>query len=200
MFAIGKRSSARTRAKRASTANVGTRIDRARAHRALRRFWPLVVSAALALGAASGRAQATNDAVTNVAELSWLAGQWRGTTPAGRTIETTYTTPEGGVLLGTSKEYTPDGRCVFFDLEHFAMKDGVLTLTPHPAGKRSRDSFPLATFDRAARRATFVNRAHDWPQQFVYERISDERLLITLSGPDNKGSEHMERFELQRAR
>ncbi|HLP26034.1 MAG TPA: DUF6265 family protein [Acidobacteriota bacterium] len=159
----------------------------------------LVVYAALALGVVKVSAQAPNDAITSVAELAWLAGQWRGTTPAGRTIETTYTTPEGGVLLGTSKEYTPDGRCVFFDLEHFAMKDGVLTLTPHPAGKRSRDSFPLAAFDRGARRATFVNRAHDWPQQFVYERVSDERLLITLSGPDKKGGDRIERFELRLA-
>lgn len=155
---------------------------------------------ALALAGACGNLSAANDAATSVAELSWLAGQWRGTTPASRTIEANYTTPEGGVLLGTSKEYTADGHCVFFDLEHFAMKDGVLTLTPHPGGKRSRNSFPLESLDRAARRAVFVNRAHDWPQQFVYERLSDERLLITLSGPDKKGGDHSERIELRRAR
>lgn len=157
-------------------------------------FWFL-----LAL-AGAGSLRAANDSATSVAELSWLAGQWRGTTPAGRTIETTYTTAEGGVLLGTSKEYTADGRCVFFDLEHFAMKDGVLTLTPHPGGKRSRNFFPLESLDRAARRAAFVNRAHDWPQQFVYERLSEERLRITLSGPDKKGANHIERIELRRVR
>lgn len=158
-----------------------------------------LLALALLLGGAGlvGRAA---DAVTSVAELSWLAGRWRGTTPAGRTLETTYTTPEGGVLLGTSKEYSLEGRCVFFDLEHFALQDGVLTLTPHPAGKRSRDSFPLVAFDRVARRATFANRAHDWPQQFVYERVSEQRLLIVLSGPDPQGGDRIETYELQRVR
>lgn len=158
---------------------------------------PITLAAARTATAADVPAATPGTTVTSVAELSWLAGQWRGTTPAGRVIETTYTTPEGGVLLGTSKEYSADGRCVFFDLEHFAMKDGVLTLTPHPAGKRSVHSFPLAAFDRAAHRATFVNRTHDWPQRFVYERAAEDRLIIVLSGPDKKGGERVERFELR---
>lgn len=159
-------------------------------------FVALVAPPTPAANAADAASPVAQDTAVGVADLGWLAGTWRGPTPAGRTIETTYTPPDGGVVLGTSKEFNADGRCVFFDLEHFALKDGVLTLTPHPAGKRSADSFPLVAFDRTARRATFANRAHDWPQQFDYARESHDRLVIVLSGPDKSGGTRTERYEL----
>lgn len=160
----------------------------------------IVLAALVALGASPAHGASAPEAAIGVADLGWLAGTWRGSTPAGRTIETTYTPPEGGVVLGTSKEFNADGRCVFFDLEHFALKDGALTLTPHPAGKRSPDSFPLVAFDRTARRATFANRAHDWPQQFDYARESPNRLVIVLSGPNKAGGTRTERYELRLVR
>lgn len=127
---------------------------------------------------------------TGVDDLAWLSGHWRGNSSDGTSIESIYTTPEGGVLAGTSKEYQ-DGRCVFYDLEIFTVRDGQLLLIPHPKGQRSKAVFPLASLDQAARRATFANRQHDWPQEFVYERTDPAHLRIVLSGPGKDGRERV---------
>lgn len=127
-------------------------------------------------------------AAAPIDDLDWLAGHWRGTVSEGTALESHYTTPEGGLVVGSSKEFK-DGRCVSFDVEVFGEKDGQLLLMPHPNGQRSKHAFPLAALDKAARKATFVNRQHDWPQVFVYQRIDDDHLLIVLSGPGRDGKE-----------
>ena len=121
-------------------------------------------------------------------DLDWLAGLWRGTSTDGTTIESFYSSTEGGAVIGSSKEFK-NGRCVFFDLELFRETDGKLLLSPHPNGQRSKDSFPLDALDQPGRKATFVNRQHDWPQVFIYQRVDDEHLFISLSGPGKDGKE-----------
>ncbi len=135
---------------------------------------------------------------TTVAQLAYLTGTWRGTSTSGNTAEEVVTSSEGGVLLSAGREFR-DGRCVFFDLVVFMEKDGVLTLIPHPSGKRSADVFPLTKFDGAAKRATFENRAHDFPKSFTYELTAPDRLRITLTG-DVKGQTVSEVYELQRTK
>ncbi len=132
-----------------------------------------------------------------IADLDWLAGHWRGTSTDGTTIESFYTSADGGVVLGSSKEFK-EGRCVFFDLELFHEKDGQLELAPHPDGKRSKDSFPLTALDRAGRKATFSNPQHDWPQVFVYQRVDEEHLFIALSGPGPDGKEQKTEYTFTR--
>ena len=134
----------------------------------------------------------------SVAQLAFITGSWRGTSSSGTTAEELTSTPEGGVLVSAGREFK-GGKCVFYDLVVFTEKDGAVTLIPHPNGKRSADVFPLVTLDASAKRATFENKAHDFPKSFTYELVAPDRLRITLAG-DMKGQPATEVFDLQRAK
>jgi hypothetical protein len=135
---------------------------------------------------------------TSVAQLAFLTGTWRGPSSSGTTAEEIISAPEGGVMLSAGREFR-GAKCVFFDLVVFAEKDGVVNLIPHPNGKRSADIFPLVKLEAAAHRATFENKAHDFPKVFLYELIAPDHLRITLTG-DQKGHPAKEVFELKRTK
>ena len=85
-------------------------------------------------------------------DLGWLAGSWSGDilgAGASSRFETHYTTPQGGVILSTSKAFSKDGKLRWFEFERFEVKDGVLQVVPHPNGVASVP-FTLAEYDPAA--------------------------------------------------
>lgn len=114
--------------------------------------------------------------------LHWLAGTWRGAD-----FEATYTSPEGGMILSASKAFT-EGRVSFFEFERFHVEGDAVIFRPYPAGVGSA-LFRLAEHDPEARRAVFVNPAHDFPTELAYERVGDDQLVITVSGPGEAGGE-----------
>ena len=133
-----------------------------------------------------------------IADLTWLAGHWRGTLANGATFETHYTDAEGGMIVSVSKE-VKKGRVVAFELETFFEKDGHLIYHPYPYGKKSEHAFPLISFDAPAKRAVFENKEHDYPQTFTFEQPAPDRLVITLSGPGKNGQRKDIAYDLKRA-
>jgi len=115
----------------------------------------------------------------SVADLAFLSGVWQGN-DGGSAWESWYSSPEGGQIVGASKELH-DGRVVTIDFEHFYEREGTLRMTPFPFGKKSVE-FTLATLDAVAKRAVFENPAHDFPSRFTYQRVDDQRLRIVLEG------------------
>lgn len=118
-------------------------------------------------------------------DLAWLAGSWSGDilgAGASTRFETHYTTPQGGVILSTSKAFSKDGKLRWFEFERFeAREDGVLQVVPHPNGAASVP-FILAEYDPAAKRAVFANAQNDYPNRLTYHRIAEDRLLIVVAG------------------
>ena len=161
--------------------------------RALRLALPLL-AAALAL-----RAAAEAPVAATVADLAWLEGRWQGVLANGATFEARYGAPRNGTLLSMSRELR-DGRTLGVEWELFADRDGSVRYRPHPGGRPSPHEFPLVALDREARRAVFENRAHDFPQTFVFAREGDDRLVILLRGPGRDGRTREIRYELARAR
>jgi len=161
----------------------------------MKRFSPSIL---FWLGVAALATVASAQEKSSVAQLAFLTGAWRGTSSSGAAAEELISTAEGGVLLSAGREFQ-DGKCVFFDLIVFLEKDGVVTLIPHPSGKRSPHVFPLVKFDATAKRATFANKEHDFPKTFTYELAGPDHLRITLTG-DIKGKTSTEVYDLQRAK
>jgi hypothetical protein len=127
----------------------------------------------------------------DIDSLSWLSGEWEM-----EGFKAHYTSPEGGQIFSVSR-YFKDGNLTFFEFEQFQMKDGSLHVTPYPKGEKS-DSFRLVNSDPNLKKAVFQNPEHDWPQELSYERISNDRLLILVSGSQN-GKMRVERFDLKRS-
>lgn len=152
-----------------------------------RRSLRLALGFALAAGLATSTPGTALDGPAGGArleDLAWLAGSWsgeiRGAGSATR-FETSYTGPEGGVILSVSKSLTAEGKLRWFEFERFEVKDGVLQVTPYPGGKPSV-TFTLAEYDAAAKKAVFANPQHDYPTRITYQRAADDRLVFRVEG------------------
>lgn len=99
-------------------------------------------------------------------------------------------------MLSANEEIIGD-RVVTTELEHFAVVEGRVALTPHPNGRRSRARFTLIENDEKARRAVFSNPAHDFPRRIVYYRLADDNLVIQVSG-EQRGSPLTPPLDLKR--
>lgn len=130
------------------------------------------------------QAQGEKPGIAKIEDLAWLAGSWSGEIKgAGTTtrFETHYTTPQGGVILSSSKAFKPEGKLSWFEFERFEVRDGVLQVTPYPNGKASV-SFALVEYDPAAKKAVFANAQHDYPNRITYQRVAEDRLLFVVAG------------------
>jgi len=146
--------------------------------------WRRITMAALCAGGlcfSLARSEEADKSVGAADDLTWLAGHWKGPTDNGGEWEASYSSPTGGEIVSANKELR-GGRVVMVEFEHFRRVDGKLVLVPFPYGKQSSASFPLSALDREARKATFTNMEHDFPQEIVYHRAADDRLLIHVSG------------------
>lgn len=158
-------------------------------HGAMRGWLVAAVTGVGLVALAMGEPVATQDAKAakpadaaaklSVADLGFLSGVWQGS-DGGSRWESWYSSPEGGQLVGASKELH-DGRVVTIDFEHFYEREGQLRMTPFPFGKK-RVEFTLAAHDAAARKAVFENPEHDFPSRFTYQRVDEQRLRIVLEG------------------
>lgn len=143
-----------------------------------------------------GPLPAATDGV-RVADLAWLAGNWRGTLANGAIFEAHYSAPTGGTIVSSSKEVR-HGRTTAIELELFHEQDHTVIYQPFPNGKKSEHSFPLIEFSGEATRAVFENKEHDFPQVFVFHRVAFDVLTITLRGPGKDGTTKEIRYELKR--
>ena len=140
------------------------------------------------------------DLPTDAAALEWLAGHWVGTVEGMGGVErfeAQYTSPQGGVVLGTSKSFGAGERLLWFEFERFQAKDGVLSVTPYPNGRASV-SFQLSSYDAEAKKAVFTNPEHDFPTEISYQRIADDRVQFLVSGPSKEGGRSVWTFNLSR--
>jgi hypothetical protein len=147
----------------------------------------------LTLAPALTVAQGSAPANVRLEDLSWLAGSWsgevRGAAPGTR-FETHYTTPQGGVILSSSKAFSQEGKLSWFEFERFETRDGVLQMTPYPNGEASV-SFTLTEYDPATKKAVFSNAQHDHPNRITYQRLAEDRLLCIVAG-NSEGSPVLE--------
>jgi hypothetical protein len=114
-----------------------------------------------------------------VEDLAFLAGSWRGTMGDSE-WECFYTSPEGGEVLSTSKEFK-SGKLQMIEFERFRMSKGAIVLTVYPFGSKKPD-FGLKSLDAAAKKAVFEDPKNDFPRRLTYHLVEPDRLVITLEG------------------
>jgi hypothetical protein len=138
---------------------------------------------------------APKTAAASRADLSactWLAGTWSGQISDG-TFEARYSLPQDGMIMSFSR-LIKEGEVAFHEFEIFDSDEQSAFLQPYPGGKPAA-RFRLVSHDPQARRLVFENPQNDFPTRIVYERPSDDRLVITLNDP-HSGSEKVEIFDL----
>lgn len=154
-----------------------------------------------ATGAASAAgsmkaAATTTDARDQLRSMAWIAGTWSGPMWGGE-FTATYTTPDAGVIIGYSELRKPnETKAPYFEFERFAIDGPALVVHPFPGGKRAVP-LTLTSASGALMIATFENPTKDYPTRIVYQRMADDRLVITLSDPHGAGKKE-EVFQLSR--
>ncbi len=129
-------------------------------------------------------------AAERLASLDWLAGTWRD-----EGFETHYTSPEGGMILSASKNYS-GGHVVFFEFERIEIRDDEVVYIPYPAGNSSV-TFKLVDYEPEKPRIRFENQEHDFPKDLTFELISKDQLRIFLTG-EEKGKYRTLELKLRR--
>ncbi len=106
-----------------------------------------------------------------------------------------YSTPEGGKVLSYS-ELHQEGTVVFHEFERFELREDKIIFTPFPGGKPATD-LVMTEIDADEKRVVFENPDKDFPTMIAYQRVADDRLVVTLSDP-HKGSEKKQIYDLKR--
>lgn len=117
----------------------------------------------------------------DIEKLAWLAGCWQGQLGEAKVTEV-WLPLAGGTMLGVSRTVR-QGKTVdfeFMQLRH--QSDGTLAFIPQPGG-RPPTVFRLARL--ADGEAVFENPEHEFPQQIVYARQGEDRLLAWIEGVRN---------------
>lgn len=135
-----------------------------------------IVSAAAALVSAAPLCAAVDD-------LAWMAGEWTADAD-GKWTEERWSTPCGGIMLGTSRS-VKDGAVREFEFVRVEDgKDGAPAYIAQPGGG-APVAFRLVKSEAAS--ATFENPGHDYPQRIVYARNGDA-LTATISAIDGSNA------------
>jgi hypothetical protein len=113
-----------------------------------------------------------------IADLAWLQGCWRDTTPE-RTIDEQWMAPAGDNLVGVARTVKGD-RLREFEAAAIRSTATGLVYEAHPSNQ------PAATFSLKSsgpRSLVFENTAHDFPQRIGYESPDASTLRAWIEGP-----------------
>ena len=143
-------------------------------------------AAGAAIGAGTGSAAPTL-AVRAVDRLEWMAGCWVQSSPR-MVIEEQWTSPRGGIMLGTSRTIrrTEGGeRAVAYEFVRIYRRGDSLVFAAQPSGQAPAE---FAADSLGNRHVSFANPAHDFPQRISYRRVSDDSLHARIEGPGPGGT------------
>jgi hypothetical protein len=150
----------------------------------------LVLAAFLALAVENKGETAS----ATVDQLGFIAGSW-SSDRGGLVTEEMWSAPKAGTMLGVGRTMKGD-KTVFFEFLRIETREGNLFYVAQPRGGKAT-AFKLTSFD--GKSATFENPEHDFPQKIVYEKVSDDVVRATVSGPSSAGEKN-ESWEYRRVR
>ncbi len=109
---------------------------------------------------------------STIAQVSWIAGTWIGTT-GSNTFEERWTPSAGGSMLAMSRTIR-GGVMSAFEFLCIVEREGGLVYQAMPNGRQPATDFKLTKID--ADSATFENPAHDSPKMIRYAKRPDGSL------------------------
>ena len=153
-----------------------------------------------AQAAASAAPDAGAAAARPSARLRWLTGCWELRRPNGLLVEETWTSPRGGMLLGTSRTTRPlagTGRDTLMEFEQMYIREAgdTVVFTALPSGQTGA-SFRADTLEAGL--VSFANPAHDFPQRVRYERVGADSVRAVVEGPRRGGGRRAIEFRYAR--
>jgi hypothetical protein len=149
----------------------------------------------ISLFAVAGDKSAPADSSSSASDFAFIQGAWRAD-QGDAVVEERWTDDVGGVMLGVGRTIK-GGRTVFFEfLRIERRRDGNVYYVAQPRGNPPTD-FKLTS--SADGKLVFENPKHDFPQKITYERVDQDTVRATISGPRG-GTEASESWEYKRVK
>ena len=137
----------------------------------------LSISAALAWSLTPLQARQAASAATSIADLAWMAGDWRTSAGGAQTTEH-WTRPEGGTMIGMGRTIA-GGKTVFFEYLRIETRADGIFYVAHPKARPGTD-FKLTRL--TGQEAVFENPKHDFPKRIIYRKAADGALVARIEG------------------
>ena len=125
-------------------------------------------------------------AADSLADIAWIAGQWRAVQDDGAVVTETWLPAEGGVMPGISR--TVEGGRARVEFMRIDEEAGQIAFTAI-VGRQPPTTFVAKS--RIADEVVFENPAHDFPQRIIYRRCG-EKLCAAIEGMMDGRLERME--------
>jgi len=123
--------------------------------------------------------------VSDISELSWIAGDWQNALGGRAQIEEHWTQPAGGSMLGMSRTVAGGKTAEFEFLRIEQREDGIFYIA-QPKGRCPATDFKLTR--ASAQEAVFENPAHDFPKRIIYRKTADDALTASIDGGEGTKS------------
>ena len=114
----------------------------------------------------------------DAAKLRWLSGCWEMRSGT-RLIEERWTTPRGGLLLGTSRTSRNDSIIEFEQIRIETRPTGIYFVAS-PSRQATAEFKATAILDSLA---AFENPDHDFPNKISYRKLGADSVIATVEGP-----------------
>lgn len=111
-----------------------------------------------------------------IAELNWMAGDWR-TAPGRAQIEEHWTQPAAGSMLGMSRTVA-GGKTVEFEYLRLEQRGADIYYVAHPKARCPGTDFKLTRL--STNEAVFENPKHDFPKRIIYRKTAEGSLVASI--------------------
>ena len=116
---------------------------------------------------------------SDIAELSWISGDWQ-TAPGGRAqIEEHWIQPAGGTMMGVSRTVA-GGKTAEFEFLRIEQREDGIYYVAQPKGRCPATDFKLTRV--SAQEAVFENPTHDFPKRIIYKKTAEDSLTASIDG------------------
>ena len=113
----------------------------------------------------------------DIAQLSWIAGDWQSP-PGGRAqVEEHWTQPAGGSMLGMGRTVA-GARTVEFEYLRIEQREDGIYYVAQPKGRCPATDFKLTR--ASTQEAVFENPAHDFPKRIIYRKSVNDSLTASI--------------------
>ncbi|MES2446943.1 MAG: DUF6265 family protein [Bacteroidota bacterium] len=141
----------------------------------MKKYLTILVLALIQLSAIAQKA--------NIKHFSFLIGSWEMKTKTGKIVERWQKHQDS--LTGSSHKYNAKGDSVLTETIVLKKIDGTwqFCVTGYEKGNEGKTNFKLIS--NSNNTFTFENKAHDFPQQIVYQNKGKTELLAWIEGEIN---------------
>ena len=115
-----------------------------------------------------------------IKKMEWLVGNWEQKLPEG-TVSEIWRKENDSTFSGKSY-FVKEEHTIHYETIIITQKKDDLLYIPTVKGQNNDEPITFTMSSETENNFIFENAAHDYPQKISYKKVSDTRLIATISG------------------